>query len=50
VAIANLKGTTVAAWNVQMAGVIISIIPVLLMYVFFMELIVKGLLAGSVKG
>jgi len=50
VAIANLKGTTVAAWNVQMAGVMISIIPVLLMYIFFMELIVKGLLAGSVKG
>jgi len=50
VSIANLKGTTVAAWNVQMAGVLLSIIPVLLMYVFFMELIVKGLLAGSVKG
>lgn len=50
VSIANLKGTTVAAWNVQMAGVLLSIIPVLLMYVFFMELIVKGLLAGSIKG
>lgn len=50
VSIANLKGTTVAAWNVQMAGVLLSIIPVLLMYIFFMELIVKGLLAGSVKG
>src|SRR6056297_1320403 len=50
VAIANLKGTTVAAWNIQMAGLLISILPVLLMYLFFMELIVKGLLMGSVKG
>jgi glucose/mannose transport system permease protein len=50
VAIANLKGTTVAAWNIQMAGLLISILPVLIMYLFFMELIVKGLLMGSVKG
>ena len=34
VAIANLKGTTVAAWNIQMSGVLISMITVLLMYVF----------------
>jgi ABC-type glycerol-3-phosphate transport system permease component len=50
VAIANLKGTTVASWNIQMAGVIISVLPVLLAYVFFLKLIVKGLLMGSVKG
>jgi glucose/mannose transport system permease protein len=50
VAIANLKGTTVAAWNVQMAGLLISILPVLILYLFLMELIVKGLLMGSVKG
>ena len=34
VAITNLKGTTVAAWNIQMSGVLISMITVLLMYVF----------------
>lgn len=50
VAIANLKGTTVASWNIQMAGIIISILPVLLIYIFFLKLIVKGLLMGSVKG
>ncbi len=50
VAIANLKGTTVAAWNVQMAGILMAIFPILLIYIFFMELIVKGLLMGSVKG
>ena len=50
VAIGNLKGTTVASWNIQMAGVMISVLPVLLVYVFFLKLIVKGLLMGSVKG
>ncbi len=50
VAIANLKGTTVASWNLQMAGVLLSVLPVLVMYVLFLKLIVKGLLMGSVKG
>ena len=50
VAIGNLKGTTVASWNIQMAGVMISVLPVLLVYFFFLKLIVKGLLMGSVKG
>jgi glucose/mannose transport system permease protein len=50
VAIANLKGTTVAAWNVQMSGILMAIFPILIIYIFFMELIVKGLLMGSVKG
>jgi len=49
VAVANLKGTTVAAWNVHMAGATISIIPVLLIYIFFLRLVIKGLLLGSVK-
>jgi glucose/mannose transport system permease protein len=49
VAVANLKGTTVAAWNVHMAGAFMSSIPVLVIYLFFLRLIVKGLLMGSVK-
>ncbi|HDM69798.1 MAG TPA: carbohydrate ABC transporter permease, partial [Thermotogales bacterium] len=50
VAIANLKGTTVASWNIQMAGVLISAFPVLVVYFFFLKLIIKGLLMGSIKG
>jgi len=50
VAIGNLKGTTVASWNIQMAGMLISVLPVLIVYIFFLKLIVKGLLMGSVKG
>jgi glucose/mannose transport system permease protein len=49
VAVANLKGTTVAAWNVHMAGAFMSSIPVLVIYLFFLRLIIKGLLMGSVK-
>lgn len=49
VAVANLKGTTVAAWNVHMAGAFMSSIPVLVIYLFFLRLIIKGLLLGSVK-
>ena len=49
VAVANLKGTTTAAWNVQMAGAFMSSLPVLVIYLFFLRLIIKGLLLGSVK-
>lgn len=50
VAVANLVGTTVAAWNVHMAGALIIVLPVLLVYVFLIKTIVRGLLLGSVKG
>jgi glucose/mannose transport system permease protein len=50
VAVANLVGTTVAAWNVQMAGAAMIVLPVLLVYVFLIRTIVKGLLLGSIKG
>ena len=50
VAIANLKGTTLAAWNVQMAGALIGAIPVVLFYLFATKLVIKGLMAGAIKG
>ncbi|MEM2703324.1 MAG: carbohydrate ABC transporter permease [Candidatus Bathyarchaeia archaeon] len=49
VAIANLKGTTLAAWNVQMAGAAIGAIPVVIFYIFGTRLIIKGLTAGAIK-
>lgn len=49
VAIANLKGTTLAAWNVQMAGAAIGAIPVVIFYIFGTKLIIKGLTAGAIK-
>jgi glucose/mannose transport system permease protein len=50
VAVANLKGTTVAAWNMICAGASITTIPVVLIYIFLLKMIIKGLLMGSVKG
>jgi len=50
VAVSNLKGTTVAAWNQICAGAVISTLPVVIIYIVLMDLIVKGLLMGSVKG
>ncbi|MCD6126562.1 MAG: carbohydrate ABC transporter permease [Thaumarchaeota archaeon] len=50
VAIANLKGTTLAAWNVQMAGAVIGAIPVAIFYIFATKLVIKGLMAGAIKG
>jgi glucose/mannose transport system permease protein len=50
VAVANLKGTTVAAWNMICAGAAITTIPVVLIYIFLLKMIIKGLLMGSVKG
>lgn len=49
VAIANLKGTTLAAWNVQMAGAAIGAIPIVIFYIFGTKLIIKGLTAGAIK-
>jgi glucose/mannose transport system permease protein len=49
VAVSNLKGTTVAAWNQICAGAVISTLPVVIIYMLLMKMIIKGLLMGSVK-
>ena len=49
VAVSNLKGTTVAAWNQICAGAVLSALPVVIIYILLMRLIIKGLLMGSVK-
>lgn len=50
VALANLAGSQVMEWNVQMSGAIITALPTLLVYIIFGRYFIKGLLAGSVKG
>ncbi len=37
-------------WGSLMAGAVLGSVPIVLMYVFFMDFYVKGLTAGSVKG
>jgi len=52
VGIVNLKNTGEAAanWNVMLAGTAISIIPMILIFIFFNRYFIDGLTAGSVKG
>lgn len=50
VALANLKGTTTAFWNVQMAGAWIYALPVFVVFLLLGKYLVKGYLAGAVKG
>lgn len=43
-------GDGAAAWNIMFAGATISIIPILLIYIFTSKYFIKGLTAGAVKG
>lgn len=49
VGLLNFQGEHSTDWAVVMAGVTISIIPVLVLYFIFQKHIVKGLTAGAVK-
>lgn len=52
VGVVQLKssGAAAAAWNLMLAGTAISLIPVLIAYVFGNKYIVDGIAAGAVKG
>jgi len=50
VALNNMAGSQIIAWNVQMAGSFITALPTLLVYIFLGKYFLKGLMAGAVKG
>jgi glucose/mannose transport system permease protein len=50
VALANLKGTTTAFWNVQMAGVLWYALPVVIVFLVLEKYLIRGYMAGAVKG
>ncbi|THF77560.1 carbohydrate ABC transporter permease [Cohnella fermenti] len=50
IGLANFKGEYSSEYGLICAGIVITIIPVVIIYVFFQEQIVKGLSSGSVKG
>jgi glucose/mannose transport system permease protein len=50
VSLQNLAGSFAAAYNVQMAGALITALPTLLVYLLLGRYFVRGLLAGSLKG
>lgn len=50
VALNNMAGSQIIAWNVQMAGSFIAALPTLAVYVFLGRYFVRGLMAGALKG
>lgn len=50
VALNNMAGSQIIAWNVQMAGSLLAALPTLLVYIFLGRFFLSGLLAGSLKG
>lgn len=49
-ALDNLKGTFAAEWNVQMAGALWVALPVLIIYLVLGKYLIRGYMAGAVKG
>jgi glucose/mannose transport system permease protein len=50
VALNNMAGSQIIAWNVQMAGSLLAALPTLLVYIFLGRYFLSGLLSGSLKG
>ena len=50
VALANLKGTTAFNYNVQMAGALWYALPVLIIYLVLGKYLIRGYMAGALKG
>jgi glucose/mannose transport system permease protein len=50
VALANLKGTTEFNWNVQMAGALWYALPILIIYLVLGKYLIRGYMAGAIKG
>jgi len=50
VALANLRGTTTAFWNVQMAGAWWYALPVVIIYLILGKYLIRGYMAGAIKG
>jgi glucose/mannose transport system permease protein len=50
VSLQNLAGSFAAAYNVQMAGALITAVPTLVVFILLGRYFVRGLLAGSLKG
>lgn len=50
VALNNMAGSQIIAWNVQMAGSLLAALPTLVVYIFLGRYFLRGMLAGSLKG
>lgn len=50
VALNNMAGSQIIAWNVQMAGSFLAALPTLLIYIILGRYFLRGLMAGALKG
>lgn len=50
VALNNMSGSQIIAWNVQMAGSLLAALPTLLVYIFLGQYFLRGMMAGALKG
>jgi glucose/mannose transport system permease protein len=50
VALNNMAGSQIIAWNVQMAGSLLAALPTLLVYILLGNYFMRGLMAGALKG
>ncbi|HZU86635.1 MAG TPA: carbohydrate ABC transporter permease [Anaerolineaceae bacterium] len=49
VALNNMAGSQIIAWNVQMAGAFITALPTLLIYIFLGRYFLRGMMTGALK-
>lgn len=50
VALNNMAGSQIIAWNVQMAGSFLAALPTLLVYILLGRYFLRGLMSGALKG
>jgi raffinose/stachyose/melibiose transport system permease protein len=50
IAIRNLQSEFITDYGLLTAGIVISILPVIILYILFQEQVIKGMTAGAVKG
>jgi glucose/mannose transport system permease protein len=50
VALNNMAGSQIVAWNVQMAGAFLAALPTLVVYILLGRYFLRGMMAGALKG
>ena len=46
----NLRGTLTTKWSIMLAGLSISALPMIIVFLVFQKQLVRGMTAGGVKG